>query len=130
MVIFGRSLTTHSFTWRSVANQVPAASIYRMVRFLVLYSTPVDEAEFDRHYREIHIPLASKLPGLRRYTVSRDPAPVQGESYYLVAELEWDDLTTMWSSLTSAEGAAAAADVATFATGGVRSMAFELEDVL
>ena len=101
-----------------------------MVRFLVLYNAPVDPAEFDRHYQEIHIPLASKLPGLRRYTVSRNPAPVQGESYYLVAELEWDDLAAMQAAFGSAEGKAAAADVPTFATGGVRSMVFELDDVL
>jgi uncharacterized protein (TIGR02118 family) len=39
-------------------------------RFLVLWGTPQDRAEFDRHYREVHIPLAKKLPGLRRYTQS------------------------------------------------------------
>jgi uncharacterized protein (TIGR02118 family) len=101
-----------------------------MVRFLVMYNTPLDQADFDRHYQEIHIPLASKLPGLRRYTVSRNAVAVQGESFYLVAELDWDDLAAMQASLGSPEGAAAAADVETFATGGVRSLVFELDDVL
>lgn len=65
-----------------------AASMRTMVRFLVLYKQPHDPAAFDRHYREIHIPLAKKLPGLRRYTISRDPGAVRGgEPYYLIAEL-------------------------------------------
>ncbi|MGO9781118.1 MAG: EthD family reductase [Streptosporangiaceae bacterium] len=35
-------------------------------RFLALYETPADPEAFDRHYREIHIPLECRLPGLRR----------------------------------------------------------------
>jgi uncharacterized protein (TIGR02118 family) len=54
-----------------------------MVRFLVLYNMPEDPAEFDRYYREVHIPLAQKLPGLRRYTISRDIALIRGEVYYM-----------------------------------------------
>jgi uncharacterized protein (TIGR02118 family) len=41
------------------------------VRFLALYDTPADPEAFDRYYREVHIPLAKQLPGLRKYTVSR-----------------------------------------------------------
>ena len=37
-----------------------------MVRFLVLYDTPEDPAVFDKHYSEVHIPLAKQLPGLQR----------------------------------------------------------------
>jgi hypothetical protein len=29
-----------------------------MVRFLVLYDTPEDPEVFDKHYSEVHIPLA------------------------------------------------------------------------
>lgn len=29
-----------------------------MVRFLVVYEKPQDPEEFDRHYREVHLPLA------------------------------------------------------------------------
>ena len=67
-----------------------------MVRFMVLYDQPKDTVDFDHHYREIHIPLAKKLPGLRRYTISRNARPVQGgEAYYLVAELDWDDMDAL-----------------------------------
>ena|SRR5713226_9701799 len=101
-----------------------------MVRFLVLYDKPHDPEAFDRHYRDIHIPLAKKLPGLRRYTISRNAAPVRGDGpYYLVAELDWDDMTALQQAFQSPEGRATAADVPKFAGDGVHSMSFELEDV-
>ena len=62
-----------------------------MARFVVMYDTPSDIEAFERHYREVHIPLAKQLPGLRRYTVSHDATPVIGEPYHLVAMLDWDD---------------------------------------
>jgi uncharacterized protein (TIGR02118 family) len=100
-------------------------------RFLVLWSTPKDAAAFDRHYREVHVPLAKKLPGLRRYTLSRNAAPIRGgDPYYLVAELDFDDMTALQEAFGSPEGRATAADItnlASYAT--VHSMIYELEDV-
>ena len=101
-----------------------------MLRFLVLYDTPADPEAFDRHYREIHIPLAKQLPGLRRYTVSRNHQPVRGDrSYYLVAELDWDDMAAMRQAFASEIGQATAADVPKFAPTGVSSLVFEVEEV-
>ena len=101
-----------------------------MVRFLVLYDTPDDPEAFDRHYREVHIPLTKKLPGLRRYTISRDVVRVRGdEPCYLVAELDWDDMDSLRNAFSSPEGAATAADVPTFAGDRVRRMIYEVEDV-
>ncbi len=101
-----------------------------MVRFLVLYDTPADPEAFDRHYRDVHIPLAKQLPGLRRYTVSRNHGAVRGDqSYYLVAELDWDDREAMRQAFASDIGRATAADVPKFAPTGVRSLTFELEEV-
>lgn len=100
-----------------------------MVRFLVLYNTPEDPAEFDRYYRDVHIPLAKKLPGLRRYTISRDVAVIRGETFYLAAELDFDDRAALQRAFESPEGQAAGADVPKFATGGSHSMVFEVEEV-
>ncbi|MGH3153499.1 MAG: EthD family reductase [Streptosporangiaceae bacterium] len=101
-----------------------------MVRFLVLYDTPADPEAFDRYYRDVHIPLAKQLPGLRRYTISRNHGPVRGEqSYYLVAELDWDDPEAMRQAFASEIGKATAADVPKFAPSGVRSLTFEVEEV-
>jgi len=101
-----------------------------VVRFLVVYETPGDPAAFDEHYRRVHIPLAKKLPGLRRYTVSRNPAPVRGETFHLVAELDWDDMDALRAAFASPEGQATARDIAELVpTGGIRSMIFELDEV-
>src|SRR5260370_42160569 len=34
-----------------------------MVRVLVLYNPPEDAQAFERHYHEVHLPLAKTLPG-------------------------------------------------------------------
>jgi uncharacterized protein (TIGR02118 family) len=101
-----------------------------MVRFLVLYNTPEDPPAFDRHYREIHIPLIRKLPGLRRCTIGRHATPIRGgEPYYFIVELEWDDMAALQQAFQSSEGQAAAQDVPRFASGGVQSMVYEVEEV-
>jgi uncharacterized protein (TIGR02118 family) len=35
-----------------------------MARMVVIYRTPKNVEAFDRHYFEIHVPLAKKIPGL------------------------------------------------------------------
>jgi uncharacterized protein (TIGR02118 family) len=101
-----------------------------MVRFLVLYDTPADPEAFDRYYREIHIPLARQLPGLRRYTVSRNHRGVRGDaSYHMIAELDFDDMDALREAFASEIGQATGADVPNFAPTGVRSLVYELEEV-
>jgi uncharacterized protein (TIGR02118 family) len=102
-----------------------------MVKFLVLYNTPEDPEAFERHYRDVHIPLTKKLPGLRRYTVSRHATAIRGgEPYYLIAELEWDDMAALQKAFQSPEGQAAAQDVPNLASGtGVLSMVYKVEEV-
>jgi uncharacterized protein (TIGR02118 family) len=98
-----------------------------MVRLLVLYNPPEDAAAFDKHYNEIHIPLAKQLPGLVRYTISRNLAV--NAQYYLIAELDWADMASAQAALRSPVGAACAADVAKFATTGAPSLLFEVAEV-
>jgi uncharacterized protein (TIGR02118 family) len=100
-----------------------------MVRFLVLYNTPENAEAFERHYREVHIPLIKKLPGLRRCTIGRHVTPVRGEPYYWIVELEWDNMDALQKSFQSPEGQATAQDVANLASSaGVRSMVYEVEE--
>ena len=44
-----------------------------MAQLLVMYKTPRDAAAFDKHYVEKHIPIAKKIPGVRKYEVSKGP---------------------------------------------------------
>ncbi len=102
-----------------------------MVIFLALYTTPTDPQAFDRHYRNVHVPLAKQLPGLRRYTLSRNVTPVRGDDpYYLVAQLEWDDMDALRAAFQSPQGRATADDVANLTNyANTNSMIYEAEDV-
>jgi uncharacterized protein (TIGR02118 family) len=102
-----------------------------MMRLMVLYGRPQDTEAFDRHYRDVHIPLAKKLPGLRRYTVTRGVNVAFGEDpAYLVAELDFDDAAALQASMGSPEGKAAGADMAAnLASGGVRNLVCEIDEV-
>ncbi len=92
-----------------------------MAQLLVLYKTPKDAGAFDRYYSETHIPIAKKIPGLRKYDVSRGPVvnPAGASNLHLVATLHFDDVAAIQAGFASPEGQAAAADVPKFATGGV-----------
>jgi uncharacterized protein (TIGR02118 family) len=103
-----------------------------VVRFIVIWhELPTDPEAFDRHYRETHIPLSHKMPGLRRYSLSRDLTAVRGDAPYRVAELEWDDMETMARDMRSPEGRAVAEDVEVLKqwSPSVLGMTYELEDV-
>ncbi|MFY9891705.1 MAG: EthD family reductase [Streptosporangiaceae bacterium] len=83
-----------------------------MARFLAVYEVPADPEAFDRHYREVHLPLIRRLPGLRRYSVGRDVAALHGAPCYLITELEWDSMDELRAAFASPAGCATAADAA------------------
>ncbi|MGH9058738.1 MAG: EthD family reductase [Acidimicrobiales bacterium] len=91
-----------------------------MIKLIVLYGNPTDPDAFDRHYREVHSPLAAKIPDVERFIATRVTGTADGSPapYHLVAELEFADEETFKASMGSPEGQAAAGDVANFATGG------------
>jgi uncharacterized protein (TIGR02118 family) len=99
-------------------------------RFLAWYETPADPEAFDRHYREIHIPLGRRLPGLRRYAIGRHVTAVRGGAqYYLVAELEWDTMDELQAAFASPEGRATAVDAVRLQElASVRSIIFTLDE--
>jgi uncharacterized protein (TIGR02118 family) len=91
---------------------------------VVAYGAPEDPAAFDEHYASTHRPLAEKIPNLRRFEAGKvlgtpDGAPAP---YYYIAELWFDDADELQAAMGSAEGQAAGADVATFASGGATMM--------
>ena len=89
-----------------------------MAKLIVFYRTPRDPAEFDRYYAQVHIPLAKKIPGLRRLEVTRlTGAPSGANDLYLIAELYFDNAAAREAALTSNEGKAAEADLPKFAEG-------------
>jgi uncharacterized protein (TIGR02118 family) len=102
-----------------------------MAQLVVMYKTPRDVSAFEKHYHEKHIPIAKRIPGLRKYEISKGPVatPAGPSAYHLVATLQFDDLAAIQNAFGSAEGQAAVADVQTFATGGVDILMFDSRQV-
>jgi uncharacterized protein (TIGR02118 family) len=102
-----------------------------MADVVVLYKTPKDAAAFDKYYVETHIPLAKKMPGLKKYQISQGPvaSPAGPSGVHLVATLTFDSMAAIQKAFGSPEGQAAAGDVPNFATGGADILLFDSKDV-
>ena len=102
-----------------------------MAKLIALYKHPENVAEFDAYYYGNHVPIAKKVPGLRRYEVSKGPvSTLQGASdFHLVALLTFDSVAAIHSALASAEGQATAADLGNFASAGVDLLVFDSKEI-
>ena len=98
-----------------------------MVKLVALYKRPADVAAFETHYKEIHSPLAKKMPGLKKLEVCHFTGSPGGEpKFYMMAELHFDTKEAMMSALGSPEGKAAAKDVMSFAGDIIHMMFAEI----
>jgi uncharacterized protein (TIGR02118 family) len=100
-----------------------------MKKLLALYRAPSDVDAFMVHYRNVHTPLARKVPGLVRIEVTRVTRTFTGdEGNFLLAELYFED-ETFRDAMRSPENAALGADLPNFAEGLVTVMTGDvLED--
>jgi uncharacterized protein (TIGR02118 family) len=100
-----------------------------MVKAVVLYGPPEDPDAFERYYADTHTALAKAIPGLRRFEAARGFGTPDGRAtpYQRIAELTFEDMDALQAGLGSAEGQAAVADIANFATGGVTIFFAELD---
>jgi uncharacterized protein (TIGR02118 family) len=101
-----------------------------LYQLTVLYSHPEDTAAFDKHYREVHAPLAKKAPGLDSYTLNwcEDGPDGSTAPYHLIAVLSWASKDAMLAALGSPEFQAAGADLPNFAGAGAQLIFGETED--
>lgn len=81
--------------------------------FLVHRRPELTRDEFRKYWREKHGPIASKVPGLRKYTQHHAvPGPDGAEPPYDgFSEMWWDDGESFRRALESPEGKAAVADI-------------------
>jgi uncharacterized protein (TIGR02118 family) len=102
-----------------------------MAQVVVTYKTPKDPAAFDRYYAETHIPLAKKMPGLRKYQVSQGAVatPAGPSGVHLIAMLTFDNMAAVQAAFGSPEGQAAAGDLPNFASGGADIMFYDSREV-
>ena len=90
-----------------------------MARLLVLYKTPKSAEAFDKHYKSVHIPFAKNVLGLKKYDISTGVVgtPAGPGGIHLVSTLYFDSLDVLKAGFASAEGKAAAGDLARIANG-------------
>ncbi|MEO6781911.1 MAG: EthD family reductase [Bradyrhizobium sp.] len=102
-----------------------------MAHVVVMYKTPKDTAAFDKYYFSTHVPIAKKIPGLKKFEVSQGPVatPAGPSAFHLIATLHFDNLAAVQAGFGSAEGKAAAADLQKFATGGADMILFDNREV-
>jgi uncharacterized protein (TIGR02118 family) len=88
-----------------------------MVKLVALYKQPEDKKAFDEHYFNVHLPLAQKMPGLIKATVTKySTTPMGTESpFYLQAEMYFENTEALQAAMNSPEGKAAAKDLMSFA---------------
>ncbi len=89
-------------------------------KIVALFGQPDDPGEWDRHYEEVHLPLAAKVPGLTAQRATRVLSTAHGSiaPYHVVGELVFDDLPALQAGLDSPEGQEAAEDYARMAPPG------------
>ena len=102
-----------------------------MAKVVVMYKTPKSAEAFDSYYASTHIPLAKKIPGLKKYDISQGTvgSPAGPSGIHLVATLYFDSMSALQAALGSSEGQAAAGDLANFADGGVDLYMFDTKGV-
>ena len=102
-----------------------------MAHVVVMYKTPKDTAAFDKYYFSTHVPIAKKIPGLKKFEVSQGPVatPAGPSAFHLIATLHFDNLAAVQAGFGSAEGKAAAADLQKFASGGADMILFDNREV-
>ncbi|MBX5475599.1 MAG: EthD family reductase [Clostridia bacterium] len=101
-----------------------------MVKLVVMFKRPEDPEEFERLYRETHLPLARQMPGLRRMELSRfTGVPGGGDPpYYRMAELYFDSMDALNASMASEPSREAAKNLMSFAKGIVSMSIAEVDE--
>jgi uncharacterized protein (TIGR02118 family) len=73
---------------------------------------PEDVEAFERHYTEVHVPLAASIPGVRKVVLTRtsDSLGDAPSALHRITELWFDDRAAMEAAEASPEGQATIAD--------------------
>jgi uncharacterized protein (TIGR02118 family) len=73
---------------------------------------PGEEEAFERHYTEVHLPLAASIPGVRKLVATHTSDSLgDGESaLHRITELWFDDHAAMEAAAASPEGQATIKD--------------------
>ncbi|QIM18926.1 EthD family reductase [Leucobacter coleopterorum] len=95
-----------------------------MHKLIVLYPEPTDRVAFEAYYRETHLPLCAKLPGVQSINFSLGVTPPGDGPYFGVFEASFADEAALSAAMSSPEGRAVEADVPNYATGGATVLTY------
>jgi uncharacterized protein (TIGR02118 family) len=97
-----------------------------MYKLIVLYPKPDDPEHFKKHYREAHVPLVKKIPGLKSYSYGY-PATLDGNDppHFCMFVGEFENAGAMQAAMGSAEGKAAVADIPNYSPKGATALHME-----
>jgi uncharacterized protein (TIGR02118 family) len=105
-----------------------------MTWVIALHKQPGDPVAYERHYFDVHVPLALALPGLRHYEVSRGPVAFPGaeQEFLLVALMRFDSMAAVHAAAASPAGQAALDDTRVLKSyqGHIQLLCFESEVLL
>lgn len=101
-----------------------------MFRLQVLYPHPEDPQHFADHYRNVHLPLAKKLPGVISARFSLDVATANADSpYFATFEADFENEEAMIAAMSSQWGQDVEADVPNYASGGAIVLTYPMESL-
>jgi uncharacterized protein (TIGR02118 family) len=93
-----------------------------MIKLTVLFGHPTDVSAFEEYYANTHLPIAANMKGFDKveYTKFIGAPDSSQAAYYRMAEFWFTSPEALQATMGSAEAQATAADLAIFATGGVK----------
>jgi uncharacterized protein (TIGR02118 family) len=83
-----------------------------MIKFIGLWSEPKDQEGFERHYKDVHMPLAEAVPGVGDIILTRADRGLGEDppSFYRAVELYFASEADFQRAISSEEWGAVLAD--------------------
>ena len=83
-----------------------------MAKLVVMYPKPNDPAHFQKFYRDVHIPLVEKMPGIRSYSYGYPAGPDGREgAFFCFFIATFDSVSAIKDAFASPEGKEVVADI-------------------
>jgi len=76
------------------------------VKMTVVYGKPEDPEAWDKHYREVHVPIVERYPGVERIEVAKVSGGPMGSPspYHVITEIYFADEAALNAALASDAG--------------------------
>ena len=89
-------------------------------KLVLIYPRPQNEAEFERVYKNVHMPMVEeKLKGLNRFVATKIVGSPQGSTRtYRIAEAHFSDMKTLEACMESEGGRQVIEHAKSMSTGG------------